>query len=191
MASSSRSKAVTWGECTAYDTDLEVECDCEEYRQFKNTTLCAECLHEQKKHLAGKASDRSTKDVTSILAGMAKGSSGSIASSTLSQISKARASLGSSGSRRGKAANEESNRGMRATAAAGKSKGKAKVSHPKPRIDIKLNATHKAVAKQNSSNMFRVSSIMVLPCGTRIVVSPVYFCCSCPEFPLERGRRRT
>ncbi|KAJ7718184.1 hypothetical protein B0H14DRAFT_3521777 [Mycena olivaceomarginata] len=75
MASSSRSKAVTWGECTAYDTNLEVECDCEEYRQFKNTTLCAECLHEQKKHLAGKASDRSTKDVTSILAGMAKGSS--------------------------------------------------------------------------------------------------------------------
>ncbi|KAJ7343935.1 hypothetical protein DFH08DRAFT_810469 [Mycena albidolilacea] len=108
MASSSRSKAVTWGECTVYDTDLEVKCNCEEYCQFKNTTLCAECLHEQKKHLAGKSSDRSIKDITSILAGMTKGSSGSISSSMLSQISKAQASLGSSGSQKGKAANEES-----------------------------------------------------------------------------------
>ncbi|KAF8147915.1 hypothetical protein K438DRAFT_1989368 [Mycena galopus ATCC 62051] len=156
LSSSSRLKSKTKDEgveCTAQDTDAEDECDCTEFRRLKNSTLCRNCLHEEKDHL-GQSS--STKNVENILAGLVK-SAGSDSRRTLGSIAKARAGLATAGSRSSKAsssssskaqaANEESNEGMRPQS---RSKGKGK-------------------KKSTQSTKFRVSSIMVLPCGTKLV----------------------
>ncbi|KAF8218008.1 hypothetical protein K438DRAFT_1952867 [Mycena galopus ATCC 62051] len=120
--------------------------------ELKNSTLCRNCLHEEKDHL-GQSSG--TKNVENILAGLVK-SAGSDSWRTLGSIAKARAGLTTAGSRSSKvsssssskaqAANEESNEGMRPQSRRAKAKFK----------------------KSTQSTKFRVSSIMVLPCGTKL-----------------------
>ncbi|KAK6997135.1 hypothetical protein R3P38DRAFT_3624331 [Favolaschia claudopus] len=148
MAASSRKKGAV--ECTAQDKDSDQECTCTEFRELKDTVICGQqdCYHRKKYHLSV-SEDTGDSEVHDLLTKIANKSSGSSAStSMLAKLSKARAGLGSpssasSSTSRKAAANSESNRGMRPK----KSKNKQ---------------------NQSTNNNFRVASIMVLPCGTKV-----------------------
>ncbi|KAF8217543.1 hypothetical protein K438DRAFT_1746844 [Mycena galopus ATCC 62051] len=150
MASSSRSKLPPepeLGEYHANDSDTNKECSCLGFEELADTGVCVECFHKQKAHLTRPA-NKPSRDVGSILSGMQKKlTAGSSTSSTLAKISLACQQLANSGSRKkSKAANREANEGMRPT----KEKGKGK-------------------SKDNSSNIFKVSSIAVLPFGVKFI----------------------
>ncbi|KAJ7498414.1 hypothetical protein B0H11DRAFT_2189687 [Mycena galericulata] len=144
MASSSSSSSAfppEKSECRAHDTDTNEECDCTDFRELKKTGLCADCLHSRASHHKPSASN--AKRVQGILTGMLKNPSTS-GSTTLSKIAQSRAL--SSGSSRTRAANAESNRGMRPT---GKGKGKEKST--------------------SNPNLFKVVSVVVIACGTQFI----------------------
>ncbi|KAJ7465552.1 hypothetical protein FB451DRAFT_1561369 [Mycena latifolia] len=155
MASSSRSKSDTT-ECTAHDEDTQEECTCTQFRKLKTTELCAECYHTRKHHI--KPTGPATARVQQILANILHGSSGSSSSSSsgssssssssaLQSINKARKQTTLSGfTSRSKAANQESNRGMRPILDKGKGKNNS-----------------------NSANLFKVVSAVVLPYGTKFL----------------------
>ncbi|KAJ7748973.1 hypothetical protein B0H16DRAFT_1888324 [Mycena metata] len=147
-ASGSRPK-LELGECTALDEETKEECTCTEFVDFKKTSLCGTCYHYRQNHL--QPAPETKKDVQSILAGMVP--SGSLFGVTLGSLSKARKQLtltGASSSARAKAANHESNRGMRPVRDSS-GKGKAKVQEAK------------------EDRFFKVVSIYILTCGTEFV----------------------
>ncbi|KAJ7149100.1 hypothetical protein C8R46DRAFT_1044372 [Mycena filopes] len=146
-ASGSRPK-LELGECTALDEDTNEECTCTEFVEFKKTSLCGTCYHYRQNHL--QPASKTSTNVQRILAGMLP--SGSSSETTLGSINKARKQLtltGSSALAKSKAANRESNRGMRSGREDGKGKAKAQ--------------------ETKDDRYFKVVSICILPCGTEFV----------------------
>lgn len=156
MSGSGSRPKLELGECTALDEETKEECTCTEFVDFKKTSLCGTCYHYRQNHL--QPAPETKKDVQSILAGMVP--SGSLSGVTLGSLSKARKQLtltGASTSARAKAANHESNRGMRPVRDSS-GKGKAKVDDICCRLRIRtdLNCGFARCKKQKRIGSLRL-----------------------------------
>ncbi|KAF8189538.1 hypothetical protein K438DRAFT_1763746 [Mycena galopus ATCC 62051] len=135
------------GECRAFDKKTREECDCSEYTNDpEDPGFCFVCGHRRKSHLAPANSDNGVKALlVKMLSGTGskKPSSGSQKAGSSSSSKKPFPSLS--------AANREANAGMRPTKELEAGPSKA--------------AKAKGKKKDNTANIFKVSTIVVLPQG--------------------------
>ncbi|KAJ7843030.1 hypothetical protein B0H13DRAFT_1909561 [Mycena leptocephala] len=135
------------GECRAHDKESGQECDCTEYQDDpEQPGYCSERYHRRKAHLAAApGAPNSSAGVKAILAKLVAGSTGKGKLSLKAPSSASRKPAFPTLS----AANRESNSGMRPT--------------PK---DAGTSKSAKRKKKDNSTNTFKVVSVVVLPHGT-------------------------